>query len=285
MKTVCNLMDDNADFPSLENSAFVLAHPDDKSFDVVVCAIDQIEYASALANPDETFFIVVLSDVEHEKGLIPSSYHAWISRHKLERLPDMLETYSLMIDQKNKTRESRAMVERFMVDTSVHHANLDGIKKSMRESTKEIEMIFEARVEDMRNIHKDTARTLEHLTQLKEQIAPKEFANLEESWNMTRAIVGRTDDVIKAMFGFISVLQCEDRISQMVDGISTIMDDDIQFAQDNGYFVAYGDEVEFKTRLMPYYTIQDQRDYVMGHDDAMKGCKPESVDIDDFILF
>lgn len=285
MKTVCNLMDNNTDFPSLGNSGFVLAHPDDKNFDVVVCGIEQIEYAGVIANPNETFFIVALNDPEHEKGLIPNTYHAWISIHKLARLGDMLNTYSEVIEEKNKSRYSRMLVERLMVDTSVHHANLDGIKKSMRESTKEIEIIFEARVEEMRNIHKDTTRTLEHLSKLKEQIIPKEFENLEESWNMTQAIVSRTDDVIKAMFAFISVLQCEDRISQMVDGISTIMLDDIKFTQDSGYFVAYSDEVELKARLMPYYTIQDQRDYAMGYEDAMKGCKPEFVDIDDFILF
>jgi hypothetical protein len=155
----------------------------------------------------------------------------------------------------------------------------------MRESTKEIETIFEARVNEMRAIHNDTQSVHEQLTRLKEQIAPEVFEDLQSSWEITQSILKRTDDVIKAMFGFISVLQCEDRISQMIDGIGSIMNDDIQLANENGYYVSYAHEMELKNRLIPYYTIQDQRDYVLGEEDAMKGCKPESVDIDDFILF
>ncbi len=284
MKTVWNLIEEDP-FPSLENTSFVLAQPDQTICDVIVCGLEHIEYVGAIANPEETFFIIALNDPEHEKPLIPSTFHAWISRNRLERLPEMLEIYSANIDKKCALRETRALIERLIVDTSVHYANLDGIKKSMRESTGEIEVIFEARVQEMRSIHTDTKSAHEQLTRLKEQMIPEVFEDLQSSWEITQSILKRTDDVIKAMFGFISVLQCEDRISQMIDGIGKIMNDDIKLANENGYYVSYANEAELKNRLIPYYTIQDQRDYVLGEEDAMKGCKPESVDIDDFILF
>lgn len=284
MKTVLNLLEDDV-FPSLENTSFSLAHPDDANCDVLICGLEHIEFAGAMVNPDETFFIIALNDPVHEKELVPATFHAWIGRNRLYRLPQMLDEYTHMIDKKAEVRAGRSIIERLMVDTSVHKANLDGIKKSMSQSTKEIEMIFEARVEEMKLIHQDTQSTHEQLTRLKEQIVPEVFEDLESSWEMTESILKRTDNVIKAMFGFISVLQCEDRITQMIDGIEKIMNDDIQMANDNGYFVSYANEVELKQRLLPFYTIQDQRDYVMGEEDAMKGCKPENVDIDDFILF
>lgn len=284
MKTVLNLLEEDV-FPSLENTSFELVQSDQSISDVIVCGLEHIEFAGAIANPEETFFIIALNDPLHEKGLIPSTFHAWISRNRLERLPEMLDIYRANIDKKSTIRETRALMERFIVDTSVHHANLDGIKKSMRESTKEIETIFEARVQEMRSIHTDTQSAHEQLTRLKEQIVPEVFEDLQSSWEITQSILKRTDDVIKAMFGFISVLQCEDRISQMIDGIENIMNDDIELANENGYYVSYANETELKNRLIPYYTIQDQRDYVLGEEDAMKGCKPESVDIDDFILF
>ena len=284
MKTVLNLLEEDV-FPSLENTSFELVQSDQSISDVIVCGLEHIEFVGAIANPEETFFIIALNDPVHEKALIPSTFHAWISRNRLERLPEMLDIYRANIDKKSTIRETRALMERFIVDTSVHHANLDGIKKSMRESTKEIETIFEARVQEMRSIHTDTQSAHEQLTRLKEQIVPEVFEYLQSSWEITQSILKRTDDVIKAMFGFISVLQCEDRISQMIDGIENIMNDDIELANENGYYVSYANETELKNRLIPYYTIQDQRDYVLGEEDAMKGCKPESVDIDDFILF
>lgn len=284
MKTVLNLLEEDV-FPSLENTSFELVQSDQSISDVIVCGLEHIEFVGAIANPEETFFIIALNDPVHEKALIPSAFHAWISRSRLERLPEMLDIYRANIDKKSTIRETRALMERFIVDTSVHHANLDGIKKSMRESTKEIETIFEARVQEMRSIHTDTQSAHEQLTRLKEQIVPEVFEDLQSSWEITQSILKRTDDVIKAMFGFISVLQCEDRISQMIDGIENIMNDDIGLANENGYYVSYANETELKNRLIPYYTIQDQRDYVLGEEDAMKGCKPESVDIDDFILF
>jgi len=192
-----------------------------------------------------------------------------------------------IIEEKKNYREMHNMLDKFIVDNSVHNANLEGIKLSMRESTQEIEKIFEERVEEMRSIHRDTIVAHEQLTTLKEKIIPEEFNELEESWNTTQSILSRTDDVIKAMFEFVTILQCEDRITQMIDGISKIMKSDVDDAAKNGCTVAFNKEIGLKERLVPFYTIQEQRDYANGQDDALQGrtCKPDAVDIDEFTLF
>lgn len=285
MKKIWNLLEDHAGFPSLEDAGYVLASAEESECDVMVCGLEHVEYAGALANPYESFFIVALDNPEHDRHLVPSTFSAWIDRKRLHRLPSMLDAYRLQIEQKGKTRALRDTVQRFSVDTSVHYANLEGIKLNMRESTKEIETIFEERVEEMRVIHQDTTLAHEKLTALKEQIVPKEFNDLEESWNMTRSILNRTDEVIKAMFGFIMVLQCEDRITQMIDGIGKIMDDDINHAAELGCSIPMDKEAKLKERLVSFYTIQDQRDFVLGKDDAMQKCKPDQSEIDEFTLF
>lgn len=285
MKTLWNLLEDEPNFPSLDDAGYTLISAEENGCDVMICGLEHVEYAGAIANPQECLFIVALNDPEHERHLVPHTFCAWIDRSRLERLPTMLDAYQHQIDLKIKSREQRETIERFSVDTSVHYANLDGIKLSMRESTKEIETIFEERVEEMRAIHHDTTQAHEKLTSLKALIIPKEFNDLEESWNMTSSILSRTDDVIKAMFGFIMVLQCEDRITQMIDGIGKIMEDDIQNASEHGCAVATAKEVELKERLVPFYTIQDQRDYAMGQEDAMQGCKPDQEALEEFTLF
>ncbi len=285
MNTLWNLLEDEPGFPRLDNAGYALGNADENGCDALLCGLEHVEYAGALIDPKECFLIVALNDPDRERHLVPGTFSAWIDRRRLDRLPAMLDLYRGHIEQKSRTRALRGMLGRFSVDTAVHQANLEGIKLSMRESTKEIETIFEDRVEEMRAIHRDAALAHEKLTALKAQIVPEEFADLEESWNMTHSILGRTDEVIKAMFGFIMVLQCEDRITQMIDGIGKIMEDDVIHARENGCSVDIQTQTQLKERLVPFYTIQEQRDFAMGHEDALQGCKPDQVDIDEFTLF
>jgi len=283
MKTLWTLFDNQLSLSDIVD--YQIVPVSEGICDVLVCGLEHIEYAGVLVNPRETFIIVALENPASERHLIPNSFSAWIDRTRLSGLSNMLLAYKCHIDEKIKFRETRDLLEQLVVDTSVHQSNLDVIRTTMQSSTKEIETIFEERVEEMRSIHRDTAATLEHLSQLKEQIVPEVFENLEESWEMTRSILGRTDDVIKAMFGFIMVLQCEDRISQMIDGIENIMKHDIGNITENGFVIAEEQEKILKERLVPFYTIQDQRDYAMGANIPLQGCKPDQVDIDDFTLF
>lgn len=283
MKTIWNLLDEQISLTNVIDYQIIPVA--EGSCDVLICGLEHIEYAGILVNPRETFIIVALENSESERHLIPNTFSAWIDRKRVAEFYDMLNAYRSHIDEKIKFRETRNLLEQLVVDTSVHQSNLDVIRATMRSSTKEIETIFEERVEEMREIHRDTSSTLDHLSRLKEQIVPEVFENLEESWEMTRSILGRTDEVIKAMFGFVMVLQCEDRISQMIDGIENIMRNDIDSAINNGFVIAEEQEKILKERLVPFYTIQDQRDYAVGINIPSQGCKPDQVDIDDFILF
>lgn len=285
MKKIWNLLENESLFPSVEEVGYTLSLEGAEASDVLVCGLEHIEYAGALVNPQECFIIVALENPDMERHLVPNTFNAWINRNKLERLPEMLSAYGSHIDEKIKLKETHGLLERLVVDTSVHCANLGEIKLNMRSSTKEIEKIFEERVEEMRVIHHDVTTAHDKLTALKDQIVPKEFNDLQESWEMTQSILTRTNEVIKAMFGFITVLQCEDRISQMIEGIEHIMNDDIRHITENGFILTPEMEVKCKERLIPFYTIQEQRDYAMGKSISSQGCQHEQVDIDDFLLF
>lgn len=285
MKTIWNLLEDDVGFPSLDETLYRLIDTQESLCDVMICGLEHLSFVTALVNPHECLLVIALHDPKNEQYLVPNIFDAWIDRARLDEFAFMLEAYGAHIERKIKVREQREIIERFSVDTSVHNANLDGIKLNMQESTKEIETIFEERVEEMRKIHHDAKEAHEKLTILKEHTAPAAFAELEDSWNMTSSILGRTDEVIKAMFGFIMVLQCEDRITQMIDGISRIMKNDVEFAQENGYYVSEAIEAELKKRLIEFYTIQDQRDYANGQEDAMQGCNIEQPDMEEFLLF
>jgi hypothetical protein len=283
MKTILNLLQDDTAL-YLDEALYTFEIDKETPCDIMICPAEHLETASLLVNPKECFLIAALNDKD-EQSLVPDIFDAWILRSSLLKLPSMLEAYDSYIEQKIKLRVQREIIERFSVDTSVHNANLEGIKLNMQESTKEIENIFEERVEEMREIHRDAKGAHEKLTVLKEQTAPSAFAELEDSWSMTESILSRTDEVIKAMFGFIMVLQCEDRISQMIEGIEKIMQDDVAFAELNGFSVEDELKTELKKRLIAFYTIQDQRDYASGIEDAMQGCNIEQPNIEELLLF
>jgi len=283
MKTILNLLQDDTAL-YLDEALYTFEIDKETPCDIMICPAEHLETASLLVNPKECFLIAALNDKD-EQSLVPDIFDAWILRSSLLKLPSMLEAYDSYIEQKITLRTQREIIERFSVDTSVHNANLEGIKLNMQESTKEIENIFEERVEEMREIHRDAKGAHEKLTVLKEQTAPAAFAELEDSWSMTESILARTDEVIKAMFGFIMVLQCEDRISQMIEGIEKIMQDDVAFAELNGFSVKDELKTELKKRLIAFYTIQDQRDYASGIEDAMQGCNIEQPNIEELLLF
>ena len=283
MKTILNLLQDDTAL-YLDEALYTFESDKEIPCDIMICPAEHLETASLLVNPKECFLIAALNDKD-EQIFVPDIFDAWILRSSLLKLPSMLEAYDSYIEQKIKLRTQREIIERFSVDTSVHNANLEGIKLNMQESTKEIENIFEERVEEMREIHRDAKGAHEKLTVLKEQTAPAAFAELEDSWSMTESILSRTDEVIKAMFGFIMVLQCEDRISQMIEGIEKIMQDDVAFAELNGFSVEDELKTELKKRLIAFYTIQDQRDYASGIEDAMQGCNIEQPNIEELLFF
>lgn len=287
MKTIWNLLDTKPLFPILESCGYEEVLAENDEYDVVICGLEHISYVENLINQKKNFLIVALENPDEERYLVPNTFNAWIDKNKLDCLSGMLEAYKDIIEEKKSYRKAYGMLERFVVNNSVHDANLEGIKLSMRESTQEIEKIFEERVEEMRSIHHDAQETHNILSELKAKIVPEEFVELEESWGKTESILERTDEVIKAMFEFITILQCEDRITQMIDGISKIIKADVKDAKENGCSVSINKEKELKERLASFYTIQEQRDFANGKEDAMQGrsCKPDAVDIDEFTLF
>lgn len=288
MKTIWNLLINDLDFPILDEAHYKLVNlqeSNETKCDIMICGVEDFSSIKMLYNPKETFLIAALKNIDTEKEFVPEEFDAWINRYSLNELPKMLEAYNDRIENKIKLREQRELIERLWVDTSVHNANLDGIKQNMQESTKDIERVFEERVEEMKDIHKDINMSLQNLTSFREQMAPQAFLELEDSWKMTESILQRTDEVIKAMFGFIVILQCEDRISQMIDGIKRIMDNDIEFAKNSGYDIEPDYLSELKKRLLQFYTIQDQRDYANGNENAMQGCNITQPDFDEILLF
>lgn len=271
----------------LESFGYGVTNSLDYSVVVVVAKSDELSNVLNAIDKRTTFVIGVVDNGDetiHLKGLSD----AWILSSSIEKLPQLIESYKVLIDNRIAVRDSLIALGTIAMHEGVHKENLGAIKTIMQQTTSEIETIFKSRVEEMKAIHTDAQYTEKQLSLLRENMQPQEFYDLEEAWESTRSIVSRTDEVIKAMFSFVTVLQCEDRLTQMMDGIATIMSDDVQKIGEFYPFDAPELYEKFKRDLQGFYTIQEQRDFVMGMPLRVDGCqghKQEVSSIDEIELF
>ena len=119
--------------------------------------------------------------------------------------------------------------------------------------------------------------TVEHLSLLKEEInmsTGKIESNFELNINLLKQIKNEvTDDkaeemlsvVLFNMKNYISILQCEDKLFQMIDGVSNYIDSSSQEISKNVQIHEDIDKIKnIKEDTVKFYTIQDQRDLALG---------------------
>lgn len=231
-------------------------------------------------------YIIDHKDELDSLGFVPN---AWIYRSKISTLSELIRAGKKELDAYQTGRILRETTANLYVHYDVHEHNLGMIREGMRTSAREIRDIFEAQVAEMRQIHSDIISAKENMVFLSMNIDNQEPVKmLEESVEHTEDILSRTNKVIKAMFGFVSILQCEDRITQMLDGITSVVESDKE--QILGLDGAYDDPQvisDVKKSMVHHYTIQEQRDFAMGTLKGFESCKTQIPDIDDddFILF
>jgi hypothetical protein len=86
----------------------------------------------------------------------------------------------------------------------------------------------------------------------------KEVCNKIESIDADGIISEELAQATKSMHEYISILQCEDRLFQILNGISSVSDSSIENI--DNLSINDFEEEKFKLEMIPHYTIQDQRD-------------------------
>lgn len=282
-RSLWNLLEVELDFIALNQCGYFNYDPSMDGCSVLLCGVDTMDIAGAMSDPHDTFFIVALNDPIKELKHVPKKFDAWIDITKIDSLPTLLAAYDTLIKRKEQQRFMRNALQNFMVNSNVHKSNLESIKGVIRSSSHEIETIFESRVDDLKSVKESIDTSLVKASSLLDRLTDEEKVLLGEIIGLNETSQSQVANIMKAMRGFIIVLQCEDRISQMLDGISNIIDHDIHEVQSNGLYVPLDKEAPIKASLANFYTIQEQRDFAMGIDSSPSSCsEPEE---DGFILF
>jgi hypothetical protein len=282
-RTLWNLLEEELDFNPLNECGYLNYDPSMDHCTVLLCGADTMDIAGAMGDPHDTFFIVALNDPIKELPHVPKNFDAWIDAKKLSTLPTLLTAYEALIGRKEQQRFTRNSLQSFMVNSNVHKSNLEAVKSVIRSSSLEIETIFESRVSDLKTMEQSVESSLEKINTFIDTTTSQDKSLLEEVATLNKEIQTQLTETMKAMRGFIVVLQCEDRISQMLDGIGNIIDHDIQEIESNGLYVPLDKEAPIKASLADFYTIQEQRDFAMGVETTLGTCT--DTEEDGFILF
>ena len=117
-------------------------------------------------------------------------------------------------------------LEKITIHNDIHTESFDILKSTIKNATKSIEKNFEARVKEIRETNEDLTLLKEEINAVKEVLDDEPL--LINPVHTLEQIVGKNDDTIKSLFEFVMILQCEDRIEQLVDGILNIVKEDIK---------------------------------------------------------
>ena len=152
-------------------------------------------------------------------------------------------------------------LEKITIHNDIHTESFDILKSTIKNATKSIEKNFEARVKEIRETNEDLTLLKEEINAVKEVLDDEPL--LINPVHTLEQIVGKNDDTIKSLFEFVMILQCEDRIEQLVDGILNIVKEDIK--QIKSLDIEISDELKkkIKLRMVDSFYLQEQRDIAL----------------------
>ncbi|MEY4504052.1 MAG: hypothetical protein RL154_345, partial [Pseudomonadota bacterium] len=108
---------------------------------------------------------------------------------------------------------------------------------------------------------------------------------LDESISTADNILVRADSVISAMYGFVGILQFEDRLSQILDGMVRVLNNCSANILELGFSLDGAKEKELRDLVVNFYTVQEQRDFALGLEVKPRYCDAPSIDDDGPLFF
>jgi hypothetical protein len=214
-----------------------------KVLDIALFSINSLEkYKEILSktNDFKPFAVAVLKDNSEIEALkeYMDVIEAWILEDQLSRLETLIGSKFHYITLKRKAYKFEQELKSIKIQNDLNIENFTLIKDNINKATVEIAKNFEHNLYTLKSILNEV-----------DDVVYEEY-----------------NDVVKDLHEYISILQCEDRIFQMIDGIEN------SIKAQNEKFEKYRIEIEeeFKASIrhdmIKFYTIQDQRDLALGNE-------------------
>ena len=186
-------------------------------------------------------FILAILDSEDDYDVFKNfGADSWIMDNSLDLIEELLQTYHKNISSRKKSYEFVSLLETIKVFNEVNIENVDLIKNIIENSSVDIEKNFNSNLKQLKLL--DNA---EDLIKMKDSLR----------------------EILESLKDNIRILQCEDRLVQILDGLNGVfgdIDDKI-----NNLSITPSNIDDIKAELVKFYTVQDQRNIALGSEEDL----------------
>jgi len=240
----------------------------DRYFDIAIT--DKTSYdifSQNLANMQEYIYKIAIVDDKSEIDFVCKNHNAWILSTKIANIHKLIKASLDRIKIAKDLNASNKILKQVLADNNIGTKSCDLVLLNLKKATLQVKNIFEIQVEEMKNIHNDIKAVRSNL---QDDFTPPICIDVQGAARQTDSILIRTDSVIKEMYGFIRILQCEDRIAQMLDGIKNLLNLEAELIRQQGIDITKNELLHLTDSLEVLFTLQEQRDIAKGETDIDK---------------
>jgi len=152
------------------------------------------------------------------------------------------------------------LTSRFFAALLLLKNDINLFRNIIDKDAKETQKIFQSQVAQMRTIRDDIERVKTRLHDIHTDSLSKEIEELEHSINLSEDILSRTDGVIESLQGFVTILQSQDRLEQMLQGSQNVIGELLKDEQN----IETDSLKTHKEKFAKHYTIKEQREFAEG---------------------
>lgn len=205
---------------------------DKRSLDV----LEVIDFGS-LCDNEEISKIILIEDGDDKSEFQHLNFDAFLQFDSFVLLGELLLAMQSKIIAMRKISLLKKEIAKNNILSEANNSGLDLIKKSTRDATEQIESNFESCIDALREV----------------------FENTQDD-----ADKNKLSFAINSLRKYILILQFEDEVFQLIDGMKETNND--RLVSGCKYGVNFSDEekLDFRKYLASFYTTQDQRDAVLG---------------------
>jgi hypothetical protein len=229
---------------------------------------------------NKNIFTIAIVDDTSSLDKYKDNSNGWILKESISDIDKLLVKIKDELMIKKELYYSKKGLTKLLVSNNAHIANIDMIKELISESTSLIAKNFEARVNEIRELDSNIGEIMLKLDGSIGKV-DGDKQGIEDSLKSAQELHESMKTIIKSLFSYVSILQCEDRLFQMLDGISNIMKDTQNIEEEEYLDIDRELREDLLRDLVEFYTIQEQRDYVLG----IKESEEDSSQASELTLF
>jgi hypothetical protein len=241
---------------------FIDVKSNEEYFDIALFDKDSIlefkDFKEISINHD--IFRVIVIDDSSNADKYKDDADAWISSSSLEKLSSFFVNLKAELSVRKDLFFAKKNLEKAFVGNFVNLDSISLIKDEISQATKKLSVSFENRINELRDI--DSSVGAIKLSLKKIEKTNCENNEVQKSLKMAQEVSESLSHSIDELMKHVQILQCEDKIFQLFDGIINVLNDVDTSLQNSNFHIDETKKGELMKKLVKFYYIQEQRDFV-----------------------